>query len=405
MYKYEITPLKKLAKTIACILAILVINFGSASAVETLKVGIILPLTGKLAKYGDIEQKSFLMAVEEINASGGLGGRKIELIIENTKGKSDVGRAVIEKLIRQDKVIAIGGGYSSSVTWATAEIAQQNKIPFVVNTGSADKITEQGWEYIFRINPPVSEYPGTFKAFAKEVAPDIKAVAIVHMNSLFGVSESRKFIHQAEDLGLQIVFKQSFETSTVDFKPLWVKVKAKKPDLVYMIADNMEASLLMRHAQELNLNPKLFWGHATGYTVLEFQINAGNAAEYVWSATRWTPSAPYPGAQEYYDTFAAKYGIQTDYHGAQAYSAMYVIADALQRTKELTPEGVRKALAKTDMMTVFGPVKFVSYNKKIQQNRLPTLLVQWLNGKLATVWPQKIAAQNYVYPTPKWKDR
>ena len=120
MYKYEITWLKKLAKTIACILAILVINFGSASAVEPLKVGIILPLTGKLAKYGDIEQKSFFMAVEEINASGGLGGRKIELIIENTKGKSDVGRAVIEKLIRQDKVIAIGGGYSSSVTWATS---------------------------------------------------------------------------------------------------------------------------------------------------------------------------------------------------------------------------------------------------------------------------------------------
>jgi branched-chain amino acid transport system substrate-binding protein len=400
MYKYEITPLKKLAQTTACLLAILAFSFGSASAAETIKVGAILPLTGKLAKYGDIEQKSFFMAAEEINVSGGIDGKKIELIVENTKGKSDVGRSVIEKLIQQDKVIVIGGGYSSSVTWATAEIAQQNKVPFVVNTGSADKITEQGWEYIFRINPPVSEHPGTFKSFAKEVASDIKAVAIVYMNSLFGVSESRKFIQQADNLGLKIVLKQSFESGTVDFKPLLVKVKAKKPDMVYMIAYNMEASLIMRQAEELNLNPKLFFGHATGYTLPGFQINAGKAAEYVWSATRWTPSAPYPGAQEYNDKFATKYGIQTDYHGAQAYSAMHVIAEALRRAKKLTREEVRNALAKTDMMTVFGPVKFVSYDKKTQQNRLPTLLVQWINGKLATAWPQKIASQKYIYPTP-----
>ncbi len=405
MAKDKTTLVKRLAQTIACLLAILAVNLGSALATETIKVGVILPLTGKLAKYGDIEQKSFFMAAEEINASGGIDGKKIELIVENTKGKSDVGRSVIEKLIHQDKVIVIGGGYSSSVTWAAAEIAQQNKVPFVVNTGSADKITEQGWEYIFRINPPVSEYPGSFKSFAKEVASDIKVAAIVYMNSLFGVSESRKFIQQAENLGLQIVLKQSFESSTVDFKPLLVKVKAKKPDLLYMIAYNTGASLLMRQAQELNLNPKLFYGHAIGCTLPEFQISAGKAVEYVWSATRWTPTAPYTGAQQYNDKFAAKYVLQTDYHGAQAYSAMYVIADALKRTKKLTREEVRIALSNTNMMTVFGPVKFVSYDKKTQQNKLPTLLVQWINGKLATVWPQKIASQKYIYPTPKWKDR
>jgi branched-chain amino acid transport system substrate-binding protein len=199
--------------------------------------------------------------------------------------------------------------------------------------------------------------------------------------------------------------KQSFETSTVDFKPLLVNVKAKKPDLLYMIAYNTEASLLMRQAQELNLNPKLFYGHAIGCTLPEFQASAGKAAEYVWSATRWTPTAPYTGAQEYNDKFAAKYVLQTDYHGAQAYSAMYVIADTLKRTKKLTREEVRIALSKTNMMTVFGPVKFVSYDKKTQQNRLPTLLVQWIDGKLATVWPQKIASQKYIYPTPKWKER
>jgi branched-chain amino acid transport system substrate-binding protein len=99
--------LKKLTITAACLLLILVVTFGGASATETVKIGGMLPLTGKLAKYGDIEHKSFLMAADEINASGKLDGKKIELVIEDTKGKSDVGRSVIEKLIHQDKVIVI----------------------------------------------------------------------------------------------------------------------------------------------------------------------------------------------------------------------------------------------------------------------------------------------------------
>ena len=378
---------------------------GAASADDRIKIGVLLPLSGKLAKYGDIEQKSFLMAAEEINISEDFNGIKIELIVEDTRGKSDAGRSAIEKMIHQDKVIAIGGGYSSSVTWEISKIAQQNKVSFLVNTGAADKITEQGWEYIFRLNPPVGEYPGTFESFVRGVTADVKTVAILHMNSLSGLALARKFSKQAEDLGLQITLKQKFEANATDFKPLLKKVKAKKPDLVYMVARSIDAALLVRQARDVNLNPKYFWGHAIGFVQREFQLNAGDAAEYLWSAARWVPSAPYPGAQEYFDAFAEKYGISADYHGAQAYSAMYVIADALRRADELTPEGVRNALAKTDMMTVYGPVKFVSYDKKVQQNRLPTLLVQWINAKLEIVWPRNIATHKYVYPTPKWTDR
>jgi branched-chain amino acid transport system substrate-binding protein len=369
------------------------------------KVGVLLPLSGKLATYGDIQQKSFIMAAEEINASANFNSINIELIIEDTQGKSDAGRSAIEKMIVQDNVIAIGGGYSSSVAWEISKIAQQNKVPFLVNTGAADKITEQGWEYIFRLNPPAGDYAGSFDSFVREVTPDVKAVAILHMNSLSGRVIARKFSKQAEDLGLLIKMKQKFEADSKDFKPLLQQVKAKKPDLVYMVAHSIDAALLMRQAQEVNLNSKLFWGHSIGFVQPEFQLNAGDAAEYIWSTGRWTPAAPYPGAREYFDKFAEKYGISPDYHGAQAYSAMYVIADALKRANELTPEGVRNALAKTDMMTVFGPVKFVSYDKKVQQNRLPTLLVQWIDGKLEIVWPKDEATRKYVFPTPKWTDR
>ena len=397
--------MKNTTAVITSAILLIGILFGSAYADSMVKVGVLLPLSGKLATYGNIQKKSFIMAAEEINASEDINGIKIELVIKDTQGKSEVGRSAIEKMIVQDKVIAIGGGYSSSVAWETSKIAQQNKIPFLVNTGAADRITEQGWEYIFRLNPPVGDYAGSFDSFVREVTPDVKAVAILHMNSLSGRVIARKFSKQAEDLGLQIMMKQKFEADSKDFKPLLQQVKAKKPDLVYMVAHSIDAALLMRQAQEVNLNPKLFWGHSIGFVQPEFQLNAGDAAEYIWSAGRWTPAAPYPGARKYFDKFAEKYGISPDYHGAQAYSAMYVIADALKRANELTPEGVRNALAETDMMTVFGPVKFVSYDKKVQQNRLPTLLVQWINGKLEIVWPQDKATRKYVFPTPKWTDR
>jgi branched-chain amino acid transport system substrate-binding protein len=372
---------------------------------ETIKVGIVLPLTGKLAKFGEIENKSFLMAVEEINAAGGVNGKKIELIIEDTTGKPDVGRSAIEKLITQNKVVMLGGGYSSSVTWATIAVAQQQKVPFLVNTGSADKITEQGWEYIFRLNPPVSEYPGGFASFLKEVATDVKTVAILHENSLFGQSGSKKFSKQCDAMGLKVLMKEGYEAGAIDFKPLLVTVKQKKPDLVYMISYVMDASLLMRQSKELNLNAKLFVGGAAGFTLPEFQKNAGKASDYVYSATLWTPSVPYPGAKEYYDKFVAKYNSPTEYHGAEAYAAMYVIADVLKRAKSLMPNDVRDALAATDMMTVFGPVKFISYGKKTQQNKLPTFLVQWIDGKLETVWPKNVSTKEYVYPAAAWNKR
>lgn len=377
---------------------------GPAPAGEPLKVGVVLPLTGKLAKFGEIEQKSFLMAAEEINAAGGINGRPIQLIIEDTTGKPDVGRSAIEKLISKDQVLVVGGGYSSSVTWASVAVAQQRKVPFLVNTGSADNITEQGWDYIFRLNPPVSEYPQALHSFLKEKA-EIKSVVILHENTLFGQSGSKEFMEQCKAFGLEVLMKEGYEAGAVDFKPLLVKVKSKDPDMIYMISYVMDAALLMRQAKELNLNPRLFVGGGAGFTLPEFQTNAGEASEFVFSATLWTSSVPYPGAREYYDKFFAKYGTPTEYHGAEAYAAMYVIADALKRAPAFTPEGMRAALAETDMMTVFGPVKFISYGKMTQQNKLPTFLVQWIEGRLETVWPKDVATAEPVYPFPRWDKR
>lgn len=375
----------------------------SVRAADTIKVGIILPLTGEKAKFGELERNSFKMALDEINKTG-VKGKKIELLIEDDTGKPDVARGAAEKLLTKDNVVMLGGGYGSSETYAIAGVAQQKKIPFLINTGSADNITEQGWNFVFRLNPTVSEYSDAAESFYKEVAKP-KTAVILYENTLFGTSGSKDFEKACKATGIQILVKEGYEHGAVDFKPLLIKVKNTKPDLIFMISYVMDASLIMRQAMELDINPKLYVGGGAGFTLPEFYQNTGKAAEGVFSADLWLPTLPNPGAKEYYNNYKKIYNKETEYHGAEAYSAMYVIADTLKRAKSFSPEDIRQALLATNLMTAFGRIKFTSYGKKTNQNKLPTYLVQWLKGKLECVWPKDFATAKFTFPHKHWKER
>ncbi|MBP2686237.1 MAG: Extracellular ligand-binding receptor [Deltaproteobacteria bacterium] len=387
----------------AAILSLVVV--ASAGFAETVKVGVLLPLTGSQAKFGEIEKRSYEMAAEEINAKGGVNGKKVELLFEDDTGKPDVGRSGVEKLISREKVPVITGGYSSSVTAAAAPVAQQFKVPFVICTGSADDVTEKGYDYVFRVNPPASEYPNAIKSFLQGVAKDVKTVALLYENSAFGQSSSKSFEKDATELGLKIVVKEGYQAGAIDFIPILTKVKAANPDMIYMVSYVMDASLLMRQSKELRINPKMFVGGGAGFTLPEFAKSAGDASDGVFSATLWVDTLPFPGAKEYAANFRKKFGSETEYHGAEAYATMYVVADALKRAKSITPKDVRDALATTDMKTAFGPVKFISYGKKTQQNKLDTYMVQWQKGVLEAVWPTNVATKKFIYPTPPWDKR
>jgi branched-chain amino acid transport system substrate-binding protein len=294
-------------------------------------------------------------------------------------------------------VIALTGGYSSAVTLAVASVADRRQIPFLVTTGSADMITEIDWKYVFRLNQPLSEYSKALIEFLLEVLKP-KSVAILYENGVFGRSGAVEFSEQASEAGWKIVLDEAYEPGTVDFKALLGKAKAAKPDVVYMISYVNEAALLMKQARELNFTPKVFAGAGAGFTLPEFLELAGSAAENVLSASLWTPHVQYPGAKEYYNGYLKRFGAETEYHGAEAYASIYVLADALKRSKELTPQGIREALEKTNMMTAFGPVRFTSYGNMKQQNALPMYLVQWQKGLLETVWPAIIETKPFVSP-------
>ncbi|MBN2123427.1 MAG: ABC transporter substrate-binding protein [Deltaproteobacteria bacterium] len=364
---------------------------------DTVKVGIVLPLTGDQAKFGEIEKLSFDIALEEINAAGGINGKKLELVIEDDTGRPEVGRSVVEKLINKDKVVMIGGGYSSSVTYAVAGVCQQNRIPFLINTGSADKITEAGWDYIFRLNPPASKYSTAVEELLEQVIKP-KSVAILHENSLFGTSSAKSFEKSCEKLGYKVLLKEGYEHGGIDYKPVLIKVKQLNPDIVYMVSYVMDAALLMKQAKELKLTPKMFIGGGAGFTLPEFQQNAGVASEKLISATLWHQLLPFPGAMDYYNKFVAKYNKETEYHGAEAYAAAYVITDVLKRAKSFKKEDIKAALSQTDMMTVFGPVKFTTWDKMKNQNKASSYVVQWLDGKLEMVWPADLSKKSFQYP-------
>ena len=372
---------------------------GPAPAQDAVKVGIVLPLSGDQAKFGEIEKQSFDLALEEINAAGGIAGKKLQFLFEDDGGDPEVGRTVMEKLIKKDKVVMLGGGYASAVTYAMVGVAQQNRIPFLVNTASADVITEKGYDYIFRLNPPVSDYPSGLESFLAQVVKP-KTAVILHESSLFGAEGAKAFKQTCEKLGITVLMVEGYEGwfRTFDFQPLLLRVKQANPDVVYMVSYLRDATLLMQLAREFKLTPKLFIGGAAGFTLPAFAQEAGQAAEKVISATLWHQSLPIPGAQEYFDKFKAKYRQDTEYHGAEAYAAAYVVADALKRAKSLAPDDLRQALKETDLHTVFGPVKFVSYGKMTNQNRLTTYVVQWQEGKLQLIWPADLAKAKYAYP-------
>ncbi len=378
------------------------IMLSGAQAADAIKIGIMLPLTGRQAPFGRVQQKAVLMAADEINAAGGIHDKKIAPVFADTQGNPDAGRAAIRKLINRDRVFVICGGFSNAATWAAISIAQKNKIPFLINSAAADKITEQGWEYIFRLNQPVSERLDGLVSFISAVANNSRSVAIVHANSLQASANARTFFRKTGELGLNPVFRERFEADADDFRPLLTRAKEKNPDLIYAVTDNASsAASLVRQSKKFNLNTKLFVGGGDGFIQPEFAVKAGKASDHIVCTALWASALPYPPAGKFHDRFMARFKMPPGHYGAEAYAGISVIADALKRSKALAPEKVRDALSNTNLKTVLGPVKFISYNNKSQQNKMPAFMVQWFKGQLQVVWPPKMATKKVVYPLPQ----
>ena len=381
----------------------------NACAQEEVVVGVPLALTGMLAKFGQQHLDGYKMALDEIIAQGGirggaLQGKRIRFQFEDDEGKPEKAKAVALKLITQDKVPMIMGGYASSEVFAIATTTAQHGIPFLSPSGVADDITQQGWKNVFRLNQPASEYCSGLQDFMLRIVQP-RSMAILFESTLFGTSSAKAMRRWCDNQKIRVFLFEPYEAGVSDFGPLLQRVKNARADIIFMVSYMTDAVLLTRQAAKMDIDSKLFCGGAAGFALSEYISGVGRLAEGVMTAVLWSPRVKYPGAQTFFDHFSKRYQTAPTYHGAEAYSAAYVCRDVLERTKALSSEDLVRAFAETDLMTAFGPVKFTHYKKFTNQNRVPSLVVQVIRGKHETVWPPEAASAAFIYPQPKWNEK
>ena len=339
------------------------------------------------------------MALEVINKAGGIKGRPLKLVYADDQGKPKPGEKAVIELIEKNGAVMLVGGYQSSNTIYMARIADKLDRSFLVCTAADDRITQRKWKNIYRLNPPAEGYTsGLEDLILNKIKP--KSMAIIYENSPYGTGGALQMMWfcRANDIDLLAIEPYHKERLKPDyFKRIVARLKVNAPDVIYMVSYLKDGALLVKNIRDAKIN-SLLCGGAGGFTSPKFISTAGASANHLLTATLWTPQLQYPGTKEYYDQFLKKFGTAPDYHGAEAYSALLVAADALKRADSYNPASIRAALDKTDMMTPFGPVKFTSYENFERQNSLPTQVLQIISGKFECVWPQELATANFTVP-------
>jgi len=380
------------------LLVMIVIPFRS-SASEPIVIGVPLPLSGKQMEDGRMMKDSFEMARNTINENGGINGRPLQLVYADDQGKESIAEKIIKDLVNNAKAVMLVGGHTSAPTYAMAKVANKLDVPFLISTASADRITQKRWKNIYRLNPPVSEYTKGLEDFwMKNFKP--KSMSIIYENSMFGINGATHMMGFCQENGIAIRSTVGYSIERTDpayFRSILAMQVEEPPDVIYMVSRLEDGAALVRAIREVKVDA-LLCGGAGGFTSQEFIKRAGKAANHLLTATLWSHQLPYTGAKEYYDRFLQVYSYPPDYHGAEAYSALLVAADALKRTESFSSKSIRAALDKTYMMTPFGPVKFYSYEGFERQNTVRSLVLQIINDKFEVIWPLDVATAGFVPP-------
>ncbi|MED4602099.1 ABC transporter substrate-binding protein [Paenibacillus validus] len=385
---------------------------GSSSAGGAVKIGVILPLTGDAAPLGDQSKKAIEVAVEEINAKGGiksLNGAKLELVFGDSQGNQQAAVSETVRLIDKEKVALITGAYQSGMTLpASQEAEKKNKIWFA-SVPSDDSITTRGFKNVFRIADTSKMRVTTqinFMNDLKAKGTEIKTVALVYENSSWGQGVAKYWKEDLPKAGYQVVLDEPYDRKATDLTPVANKVKGANPDAILMVSYVQDATLLAKAFKQQKVTPKAFISTAGGTADMQFVKNAGEDALNWFDISAWEPDVNRPGSKELDKLFVDKFGGHPSGEQIKEYAGIYTIADALERAKSTDTEALRKALKETNLTS--GPTQI--YTKTIhfnEQNTLPdpSLVMaqfQKVNGKVerVTVYPQADARQGsqIIYP-------
>jgi len=385
-----------------------------ASAQKTIKIGNVEPLSGPSASVGVQGKQAREMAVEEINAAGGiksLGGAKLELVYADSKSDPTVGVTETERLINTEKVNIMTGCWNSAVTYPATQVAERYGVPFVVPVAVRDTITERNFKYVFRIAAKDSWWVRDQFRFLKDMQDEtgqkMKTVAFVYENGDWGTGFAEKWRALAKEGGYEVVLDEPYPSTATDLTPVVNKIKSANPDVLMLVSNAADAIQLTNTLAEMKVKPKVVISSGGGHADPKFLENTGKNALNLFDEVEWNTDVNKPGVKEINAKFNKKYGYDLAGESVDAYAAIYAIADAFERAASTDPAKVRDALATTKLTT--GPAMIVSYDgiefDEAGQNKNAGIVIVQVadqGGKLerVTVWPKAARHEGYkpVFP-------
>jgi len=326
-----------------------------AVAQETVRIGVVQPTTGPVAYDGNIYVNTVKMIVDDMNAKGGVLGKKIELLVEDGACNPAQSVNAAEKLVTRDKVVALLGAFCSTSTAAMMEVAKKHKIPHITGISTAAQLTEQGNPYFFRA---VATTPMLGDAFGGVLPAAVKAkrFAFLVLNDDWGRSMAASYPKAIEKTGGQIVATEFFQQSDLQFLSQITKVKAANPDAIVLAANTQQAAALSKQIRELGVTvPLIGEGSWTSDSYLKL---AGPASDGVYGLVEYVYTIKNPINDAFVKEFQAKLKENPTKFAGAAHNAIHIMVDAIRRAGAADPEKIRAALEKTDYNGLVGNIKF-----------------------------------------------
>jgi branched-chain amino acid transport system substrate-binding protein len=392
-------------------------------AAETVKIGILWPLTGNAAAAGQASKAAAEIAAEIVNnkhpelanlplaATEGLpnlSGAKLELIFVDHQGNPSVAQQLATRLITQDKVHVLMGAYQSSCSFTATAVAERYGIPFMVGESAALNITGRGFKWVFRGTPIASDYAATYMRFfddMKKQGKKIASIAVVNENTDYGTSVADSIEAAAKKNNIAVAIRIPYSASSTDVSAQVLQLKEKQPDVVIFISYTSDSILYMKSMKNLDYMPPMVIGDDTGFSDPSFIPAVADVAQGAMNRSAWDVGKPGSTTYKINEMYKAKTGRDLDDTSARNMQSFFALADAINRAGSTDPEKIRDALTKTDLkpdqlMMGYNGVKFDETGQNVLAS---TYLIQLKGKEYQLVWPDKAAAAKLDWPMKGWK--
>jgi len=358
---------------------------GGAAGADAIRFGVSLGLTGKHAEPAEMQWRGYELWRDDVNRRGGILGQPVEITIVDDQSDPEWAKEIYRDLIATRKVNLLFGPYSSEIADAIAPIVDENGYPTLLAGGASDKIWQQGYRNVFGVLVPASRH--ALEMLSLAVVHGLRRVAVVHADDTFSTDVGNGAARWAHAAGLNVVLSLKFEKGTRDLRYIAAKAKVAGAELVVVGGHFDEAVDMRRALAKLGWYPRAYFA-TIGPTLQAYADILKADAELTFAPSLWEPSLSleFPGSREFIEAFGNAYRVLPSYHAANAFAAGQVIEAAIGAAGTVERDRVRAALLALDVHVATGRFRVDRYGVPIKH---PSLVIQWLGGKRAIVWPEE----------------